>query len=624
MKRRLISVLLCAAMLLGGMPAYFAGAEEGEGMIETEEFSGEVLQADSDLSASVNEGLLAHLKFDDNVDDATGKGTPQLVGSATYEAGINGKAIRFDGERADEMPHNTNHIEIDRDDLKFTKDSTYSAGIWMNAKSKIPDSNIMGTKSWDRAGNPGWCLAVNSSNQGRIRFVPLGNKGTQYQYEVPSGTDLFKDGQWIYVLVTFEGTNRKVYINGSPVSTTDSATNDAQSGVTAGTFCIGADFKREYGPGNLVAFDDARIWNRALTAEEVKYVYQTSPEITGMSVSGPETAAVGESDTTVILNAKVTKAVFGETEPVEPVSWTTDIGNEHIVSNGAQAQLTLPTSLTEGQQVTVTAKIGGHSASHTITVSKNVVADRLVIAGDAEIIKPDGAVQKTYTAKWTDAGGAEATITDPENITWSLTGAAGIQINGAATGKTITVDIPENISVGKTFTLTADYKTFQGTLKVAIAPNREIPQAILDKVETQMEFDGNLDMVKGTKPTLKGTMTYQDGVTGKGAVFTYGNYLDFSNYNLANKTILFSLKSNKFTGVQDPCIWGNKNWKDANPKGFVLPMLIIHRPVLKAESPMAHKKVTLPLIMRRNIGPITRLILIRQIKNTASIKTGSW
>lgn len=168
----------------------------------------------------------------------------------------------------------------------------------------------------------------------------------------------------------------------------------------------------------------------------------------------------------------------------------------------------------------------------------------------------------------TDAGWAEATITDPENITWSLTGAAGIQINGAATGKTITVDIPENISVGKTFTLTADYKTFQGTLKVAIAPNREIPQAILDKVETQMEFDGNLDMVKGTKPTLKGTMTYQDGVTGKGAVFTYGNYLDFSNYNLANKTILFSLKSNKFTGVQDPCIWGNKNWKDANPKGF--------------------------------------------------------
>ena len=116
------------------------------------------------------------------------------------------------------------------------------------------------------------------------------------------------DGQWVYVAVTRteDGTNT-MYVNGKKVSpevrSISSNSQQAQDGVV----CIGADYTTKYGPGNSLCLDEVKIWNRALSAEEVAYVYGATPEMESLRVEGPEKAAVGETGITIDLTAKATK-----------------------------------------------------------------------------------------------------------------------------------------------------------------------------------------------------------------------------------------------------------------------------------------------------------------------------
>lgn len=112
-----------------------------------------------------------------------------------------------------------------------------------------------------------------------------------------------------------------------------------------------------------------------------------------------------------------------------------------------------------------------------------------------------------------------------------------------------------------------------------------IPTALADdalqdsidaKTETLLLFEDNFNDEKGDNtPNVVGTSpTFAEGQSGKGAVFkTNGGYLDFTNYigsgtSLKNKSISFSLKSNKLHDSYDPAILSNTNWDKVDTAGF--------------------------------------------------------
>ena len=569
-KRKLISALLCAAMLLSSMPAYFAGAEDTLVEPETEEFSEQVLRADSDLSTAINEGLIAHLKLDDDVTDATGNGTPQLVGSATYEQGISGKAIRFDGERA---KTNSNRIELaDRADLKFTADSDYSAGVWLKAKSTIPDSNIMGSKSWDRASNPGWCLAVNNSGNGRFRFAPVSGTGPEYVYQAASGNTLFNNSQWIYVVVTRSASGEgKVYINGAQVSAPSANVTSGANETSDGAFCIGADFKAQYGPGNLVAYDDVRIWNRVLSAEEISYIYATTPELTDIKISGTSTVDIsGEEDQQVTLSVKATLADGSEITPQDAVTWQSNVNGVTVEpqGNGATAIVKVPGEL-PAQTVQLQATCRGMSGTFDLEVVKDTAVHMATIVGKRAVLKKPSALQETYRVEFRNQNG-----TILKNVTdhnWSIESENGATISGSNTGDTVIVNIPEDADEESTYTLKMQGAGFTETISARLINKGVIPANLKGKVENKISFEDTTDVDAGGSitPTVNGGITYKEGVQGKAGSFTNGNYIDFGNYNLAGKTITMAFQSEDFTGVQDPAILANKDWNQANEKGFL-------------------------------------------------------
>lgn len=111
----------------------------------------------------------------------------------------------------------------------------------------------------------------------------------------------------------------------------------------------------------------------------------------------------------------------------------------------------------------------------------------------------------------------------------------------------------------------------------SVMAQNTLQDSIIGKIETQLLFENNFNDEKGNNtPTVKGTSpTFTDGQSGSGALFkTNGGYLDFTNYistgtSLKNKSVAFSLKSNKLHPSYDPAIFGNKNWDSATSPGFV-------------------------------------------------------
>lgn len=78
----------------------------------------------------------------------------------------------------------------------------------------------------------------------------------------PSGFDLF-DGSWHHVAATFDGTTRKIYVDGVLRGQDNPG---AVHTVTSTNFRLGSAVTTEYFRGEM---DEVRVWNRALCADEI-------------------------------------------------------------------------------------------------------------------------------------------------------------------------------------------------------------------------------------------------------------------------------------------------------------------------------------------------------------------
>ena len=83
-------------------------------------------------------------------------------------------------------------------------------------------------------------------------------------------TNSFSDGKWHYAVVTFDGSIIRFYIDGVQISSKATSASPDNSGSQP--LRIGADSSTSsnYFTGNV---DEVRVWNRALSAQEVSDAY---------------------------------------------------------------------------------------------------------------------------------------------------------------------------------------------------------------------------------------------------------------------------------------------------------------------------------------------------------------
>ena len=225
-------------------------------------------------------GLVAYYSFNGNANDASGNGNNGTVYGATLTTdrfGSPASAYDFNGTNS--------YIDIPQNSVldSLTTNFTLSAWIW-----QLEDNTNGGYRILDKctAGEPdGWTLDTLGCGGTTGQRLRLQAADVATQCNVSGQTD-YSLMQWHHVAATVSGTNGNVYLDGNldgsgnvgniPVNTLDVYIGLAHPGRGSGFWFNGI-------------IDDVRIYNRALSTNEVQqlYAYESQPTVTLKKIVKP-------------------------------------------------------------------------------------------------------------------------------------------------------------------------------------------------------------------------------------------------------------------------------------------------------------------------------------------------
>ena len=204
-------------------------------------------------AVDLERGLVAYYSFDDcSAKDLSGNGNDGIIYGAKCVDGKFGKALRFDGV--------DDYVEVpDSPSLDITDEITIE--VWVKGYGFAGDFRQIVGKSPDtvlRHLNFAYDLRVDKA--GPLRFSI--NNG-DWQYVLAT----IEEGKWYHVVGTYDGSEMRLYVNGELKDTKSVSgsiiTNDAP-------VSIGRLPAYDYWNGTI---DEVRIYNRALSAEEISDLY---------------------------------------------------------------------------------------------------------------------------------------------------------------------------------------------------------------------------------------------------------------------------------------------------------------------------------------------------------------
>ena len=321
-----------------------------------------VVVSDAPGSGNITQGLVAHLRFDgDNTDSSGRNNHGTAVGAPAIAAGkIGSGALEFTSAQDGSS---FNYVTLGKPaDLNFGDTNDFSVSFWAKL---LPgtwkgDPAFIGNKNWNGGGNVGWVAAANGGGEFQWNYrEPAPNE--RRDFDGASGT--FGNNNWHHIAMVFvRGGFAYTYIDGVQVGAQSMqfGLNPPTSIDTSGLATpldmnIGQDGVGSYTDGGSVGItnaliDDVGIWRRALTPGEAVGIY-----LRGLTNSDLTTASAGLSVPPSIS--------------AQPVSLTTSAGGSasFTIGAGGTAPLTY-------QWLKNGANIGGANAA-SLTLSGVTVGD---------------------------------------------------------------------------------------------------------------------------------------------------------------------------------------------------------------------------------------------------------
>jgi hypothetical protein len=246
------NMTLSASSDVAGRTFYFGSTDETVAKV-----SGDLFQV-----ASVTDGLVTHVRFDDTTgtsatNEVGPNGTLYNMTNADWVAGKFGNALDFDGSNDYvELPESVgSHASITVSTwLKPTELA------WDIIASKVPSGN---------SGGKGWEFRY--ASDASLRFRLGGASGSNI--EVDTAVGQFSSGAWHHFVASYNKDTRigKAYLNGNMLKAENMGTRSPLAGNVK--LRIGNGINRNDTNRFKGLMDDFRIYNRALTDNEVGTVY---------------------------------------------------------------------------------------------------------------------------------------------------------------------------------------------------------------------------------------------------------------------------------------------------------------------------------------------------------------
>jgi hypothetical protein len=246
--------------------------------------------ASGSLHGSVVTGLVAHYPLDGNADDAHTGAAGTEVNSPTYVPAVIDLGMHLNG---------SNQRATGPMPAALAGSGPKSVSIWFNQTAAANKGLITFGTNANPAGRLFEILLYNGTVIGHFR-------GTGF--DTIAGAPAYSVGKWHHVVLTYDGTTVRVYVDGQFGNQRNMALNTVgtllQLGSGSGTY---AHFN-----GTL---DDAALWGRALTLSEIQAIY-----IAGLSARNVTEAAVAPVMTAITAPARGAGIPTGSTLAIEAVA----------------------------------------------------------------------------------------------------------------------------------------------------------------------------------------------------------------------------------------------------------------------------------------------------------------
>lgn len=206
---------------------------------------------------SKEKGLVCYLKFDegksDTVKDGSGEGNDgQIDGEPKWVKGVSGSALEFNGV--------DNWVNVENDPIESA--APFSVSVWVNPleyKKTAWEIKIV----QQRLPVTSWSLYQYERNVSLVLW-----HADKVAYTAEAKNALTVD-EWVHIVGIFDGKNVKIFVNGELKGSKEVADSVIEStgGIQIGWDGTAKD--REF-HGKI---DEVRIYNRAISNEEVKVIY---------------------------------------------------------------------------------------------------------------------------------------------------------------------------------------------------------------------------------------------------------------------------------------------------------------------------------------------------------------
>jgi hypothetical protein len=223
------------------------------------------------LAAGRPNGLVGYWKFDEN----TGTSAADLSGTngPTWTTGKYGKALNYNG--VNQYVNMGNVLDFSTDDITF--------GAWINPANINQTKMFIGKRQSSgpykqyqlMVGSPESTGNVTDSKKIAVVFYAGDAFSNSQCYRTVN--DVI-DGNWHFVLATRRGATVQIYVDGVIAALTTVVAGPVANVSNPADFNVGFNNSASYFDGKI---DEARVYNRVLSAGEIAALYQTTKASVG-------------------------------------------------------------------------------------------------------------------------------------------------------------------------------------------------------------------------------------------------------------------------------------------------------------------------------------------------------
>lgn len=387
-------------------------------------------------AATITSEMIVHLPFDGNYANvAPGASVvANTAGSPTIDAGRIGSGAVHVSHAQDGSFFN--YITLGNPtELNFGGSTDFTVSAWIKVNSKTGDPSIISNKDWRAGGNTGWVIFVGTG----------GNLGWNYTESsagrIDSGGSAINDGVWHHIAVSFDRDgNALTFVDGvlTTVTPIGPASETLDSSLPTN---IGQDGTGTYTDNSSVSIDalidDLAIWRRAVSAFEIRRIYEFGTN--GVKVSDIPDSPVASLDFTIPANG-ATDVRADTVVSAQIVDGTAPL-NADTVQLAVNGGTVAPSITKLGTVTTVsfqppTPFENGSTNSALLTFNNG----QSVVSTQWSFVVVKAAQVRGITAHWDfDTGGLDATIGQALEF---LGGPSGLTAAGTRFGSTESFSIP--------------------------------------------------------------------------------------------------------------------------------------------------------------------------------------